>query len=201
MNWLNYWRLYCRTFNIKICRKCGERLDKDFKKRKQGYLCYKCYCKSQQVGYAIIRIGEYTQSALPLSSYALFKPSHFATRCTIFSNVYLRGNHCLFQIRFSVVKPLYLFILIVNLLVCLVSPRQTGIKRIFLMPMVLQVGFTPQSFVQLWVALKLNGLYLMSLIRINLNRYLSITFLYFYIKSILSRPPISLSLQIRFTMS
>ena len=37
-----YWKLKAKILRIRICRKCGERLDKDFKKRKQGYICKEC---------------------------------------------------------------------------------------------------------------------------------------------------------------
>jgi NMD protein affecting ribosome stability and mRNA decay len=38
-----YWNLYCRIFKIKICRKCGRPLDKEYKKRRRGKLCIDCY--------------------------------------------------------------------------------------------------------------------------------------------------------------
>ena len=37
-----YCRLYCKIKGIPICRKCGERLDIDYKKRKRGKLCLRC---------------------------------------------------------------------------------------------------------------------------------------------------------------
>jgi hypothetical protein len=39
-----YWKLLCKILEIPICRKCGRKLDKDFRKRRHGYLCHSCLC-------------------------------------------------------------------------------------------------------------------------------------------------------------
>ena len=38
-----YWKLYAKIFFIKVCRRCGERLDKEYKKRRRGKLCITCF--------------------------------------------------------------------------------------------------------------------------------------------------------------
>ena len=38
-----YWKLYAKIFFITICRRCGEILDKEYKKRRRGKLCVTCY--------------------------------------------------------------------------------------------------------------------------------------------------------------
>lgn len=42
-----YLRLYCKIMGIEPppprCRFCGGEVDKNFKKRKAGYLCYQCF--------------------------------------------------------------------------------------------------------------------------------------------------------------
>jgi len=37
-----YWKLYAKIFYIPICRKCGVKLDSDYKKRNRGKLCKNC---------------------------------------------------------------------------------------------------------------------------------------------------------------
>ncbi len=40
---LNYWFLYCRIFQVKVCRVCGGKLDKQYRKRRRGKLCASCF--------------------------------------------------------------------------------------------------------------------------------------------------------------
>ncbi len=56
MNFLNYWRLYCKIFRITICRKCGRALDKNYKERKRGKLCVTCFVKEVMEGIDIVML-------------------------------------------------------------------------------------------------------------------------------------------------
>ena len=44
-----YWKLYCKIFQLTICRSCGARLDKNYKKRRRGKLCIECYVKEAMI--------------------------------------------------------------------------------------------------------------------------------------------------------
>ncbi len=44
-----YWRLYCKVFKIKICRRCGVNLKAI--DRRRGEHCYQCYLEEQSERY------------------------------------------------------------------------------------------------------------------------------------------------------
>ena len=44
-----YWKLKAKILRIPICRKCGERLDKEYQLRQQGKLCLECFKKRNLV--------------------------------------------------------------------------------------------------------------------------------------------------------